>query len=987
MIRGAVYYMNSLKFYAGLCLLGILVLNPSFAAPTAAQIEFFKTLPADQQQALIQQQTGGKIPSTPSSAPEPFTDTVKPLPTENKPTEKKAVEETVEIAIANEPALARFQGLSAPRNQLATTRLERFGAGLFAGQPTTFAPTNDAPVPLNYLLGPGDQLIIELFGSKNERFNLMLDRGGLASIPRVGTVNLSGLTFEEAQIVLKKRLESLGVGIDPVITMGEMRSFRIFVMGEARMPGSYMVSGMASITHALYISGGISNIGSFRNIELRRQGELVSTLDLYDLLTKGDTTGDVRLQPGDTVFIPVQGKQISLMGEVNRPALYEVKDEKTFQDMVSLAGGLTSKAYAESIKVTRIQDNGFATVLGLNLNKPSDLNSRFHNGDLVNVPGVVDELDSVVSLIGQVQRPGVYPWFDGMILQDLLPNVQIFKRDADLGYVVILRQENPSSAPTVLNYSWMHDLSTPVIKSDRVFVLSKKDKDQRKQILKNIEEYLKTHTSIEDNLSLVEILGEVIFPGVYPIGEGVTLRDILNISGGLKTGVDQNYILVRSEDKEGGIVFKSYAYLEAADVQITARDKVYVFSNLAENDKSNLDAQRLDAQRLDAQRLDAQRLDSKSSNEFLTSYRSEIISGDITRLLAQSSNNKPAQIVSVSGYVKFPGTYPLEKGSRVSDIIVATGGLMFHSVSTEADLIRSSIVNGEERQTEVQTINLNAVMQGDQQANLFVQPGDQIIIKRVANWQDSARTILIEGEVRFPGAYTIQSGETLESVLVRAGGFTQWAAPKNAVFLRESLREQEKRELEYAANELEKNLLMSVKADAGFYKTDPSAILQMGNALVERLRATPALGRLVVGLDPSNELRYKTTMGMTLEDGDRLVIPSRPTEVVVTGEVLRSVSFIYQQDKSVGDYIQMAGGVTRRADNKSIFVVQGDGSIEQYKTGLFSSNNIKLQPGATIVIPMDVERVNPLLTWNSVASILANFAVTAATLKTIGVIN
>ncbi|WP_198401051.1 SLBB domain-containing protein [Thiomicrospira microaerophila] len=1028
------------------------------AAPTAQEIELFKSLPAAQQQALIEQQTSGQTSSTPSSAPAPFTDTVKPLPTENKPSENKAVEETVEVAIANEPALARFQGLSAPRNQLATTRLERFGAGLFAGQPTTFAPTNDAPVPLDYLLGPGDQIIIQLFGSRNERFQLTIDRSGFATIPRVGTVNLSGLTFEQAKQVLEKRLETLGVGIDPVITMGEMRSFRVFVMGEARMPGGYMVSGMASITHALYISGGISNIGSFRNIELRRQGELVASLDLYDLLTKGDNSSDIRLQPGDTVFIPVQGKQISLMGEVHRPAVYEVKNEKSFQDMVKLAGGLTSKAYAENTKVTRIQDNGFATVLGLNLNKSSDLKSSFQNGDLVKVPGLVDELDSVVSLIGEVQRPGVYPWFNGMVLQDILPNVRTFKRDADLGYLVILRQENPGDNYHVVTQSWSSNNRTNLKAGDRVFVFSNMSEEARADLLRQVTGYLDEQKTASEPAQIASIAGNVRFAGRYPIEQGMSLHDLVLASGGLLAKTDENYILVRHEHpRTGHLSFSRYKYAELNNVKIKPYDKVYLFDLEQQNRAALLAADITVLNRQSSQNklpavasisgmvrhngtfpvpenstvaylLDAsgglrQKIDedyilvrSEEPRTGMLSFnryrlteldqvalkpkdkvyvfdvesmnRSELLAGDIEKLMTQSSQNNPPPIATVSGLVRNAGTFPLSASSRISDLIELAGGLSINAVSTEADLIRTRIINGEERTTEVETINLSAVMAGDTRANLLVEPGDQVIIKRVANWEDSARSILVEGEVRFPGRYTIEPGETLETILVRAGGFTQWAAPNNAVFLRENLKAQEKRELEAAADELEKNLLLSVKADAGFYTTDPGSILQMGNALVERMRQSPALGRLVIGLDPANERRYRSTMQMTLLDGDRLVIPPRPTEIVVTGEVLRSVSFIYQADMSINDYIRQAGGISKRADKKSIFIVQGDGTIEHYSMGLFSSfNNIKLQPGATIVVPMDVERVNPLLKWNSVAKILANFAVTAATLKTLGVIN
>lgn len=387
--------------------------SANLAGLTDEQLRMFNQLSPAQQQQLLSQPSGLTSANPVGSVaqqPELLVDSVKPLPPIKSP------DDSFEVDAPITPVDQQQRGLSTPKHNLANLGLTRFGASLFAGQPTTFAPVNDIPVPTDYILGVGDQLNIHLFGNKNERMQLVVDRNGQIQLPNVGPVVVAGLTFTHAVTELQKHLERLGVGIESSITLGEMRSFRIFVMGEARMPGSYLVSGMATMTHALYVSGGISEIGSFRNIELRRQGELIAKLDLYDLLIHGNSRDDVRLQPGDTVFIPVQGKQVSLTGAVQRPAIYELKSERIFADVIRLAGGFSPQAYRDKAKLTRVQADGFATVLSLNLTQNQTLNQLVQNGDVLAVPGLVDELANVVQLEGEVQRPGVYPWYEGVTL-------------------------------------------------------------------------------------------------------------------------------------------------------------------------------------------------------------------------------------------------------------------------------------------------------------------------------------------------------------------------------------------------------------------------------------------------------------------------------------------------------------------------------------------------------------------------------------------
>lgn len=229
----------------------------------------------------------------------------------------------------------------------------------------------------------------------------MIDRNGTVALPEIGPVSLAGLSFSDAVAVLKKEVDKLGIGVSASVTLGELRSFRVFVMGESRNPGSYLVSGMATITHALYVSGGISDIGSFREIQLKRQGKLIASLDLYDLLISGNSKQDVRLQPGDTVFIPVRSRSVSISGEVKRPAIYELKSEKQVADLIELAGGLTHEAMKQKAKLTRLNKDGFSVISDLNLTHQKDLKMRLKDGDAITVSQGNQTFEKYVSLVNK----------------------------------------------------------------------------------------------------------------------------------------------------------------------------------------------------------------------------------------------------------------------------------------------------------------------------------------------------------------------------------------------------------------------------------------------------------------------------------------------------------------------------------------------------------------------------------------------------------
>lgn len=915
------------------------------AAPSPEQINTFKSLPKAQQNKLLKQQgiNPSSIKNTSSNqTPVKTIDTIqKIIPSKIKANEIEA-NEIKDETVSSQP------------------KLSRFGASLFAGKPSTFSPVNDIPIPTDYILGPGDQLNIQLYGNKNENYQLVVDRNGKISFPELGPVSVAGQNISDAKANLINKISDLGIGVNANITLGELRSFRIFVLGESRTPGSYLVSGMATITHALYVSGGISNIGSFRKIQLKRRGKLIATLDLYDLLLSGDTSNDVRLQPGDSVFIPVATKTVAIAGNVNRPAIYELKNERSFKGLLRLSGGATPTAFLKKTNVTRITKSGFKTTKQVNLTTSKGLYSRVKNGDYVNVPGLVNEFKNTITLIGEINRPGKLPWYKNLTLTQVLTSENDFKVNADLDFIVILRHLKNGGDYEVISSSWnkirsgiKNDLT---LKSrDRVYVFSRLSTASRNKTLNKVSSFIKNQATLDKAPKITQIKGLIKHPGTYPLANNSNLLSIIEASGGLQPNADIDYILIKSTDnKTGKISFTQTNLAEAKNIILNPLDQVIIFSN--ENSK-----------------------------------RTEMIAADMQKLKAQATPEEPAPVINIRGVIKEPGLYPIAKNSFISDVIKAAGGLKYHALLSDTDVIRYQIVNGQKREVETITLNLEKALLGDKSHNIQLMPFDEVIVKQVANWTDASRQVTIQGEVLYPGTYTIKPGETLNDILARVGGFSEWAEPRNAVFLRDSLRKQEQRELNFLADNMEKNLLLAMKKDAGLYEggDQVTGILTMGQTLVDRIRNTPALGRLVISLNDNESSRYDATINMELKNGDKLIIPKKSSEVLVTGEVSRTASVIFEPGQTLQDYLNIGGGLTSRADADAIYVVHGDGSIEKYNNGGWfdSDNDITILAGDTIVVPADVNSISPFITWTSVSKILANFAITAATLKTVGVFN
>jgi protein involved in polysaccharide export with SLBB domain len=298
-----------------------------------------------------------------------------------------------------------------------------YGAHLFRNPPSTFAPLNMVPVTPDYVVGPGDELLIQTWGQVTLNSRFTVDRSGSIYIPQVGTLHVSGLKFVQVQDYLKSQMGRVFRNFDLNVNMGQLRSIQVFVVGQARRPGSYTISSLSTLVTAIFTTGGPAPQGSMRHILLKRGGKTIADFDLYDLLVRGDKTNDVQLLPGDVIYIPPVGAQVAVAGSVNAPAIYELKSatDSTVGDVLELAAGLTNVASGEKIRLERVDEHRLRSMSEVSLNAQGRA-TVLHDGDLLELVAVASQYKDAVTLRGNVANPGRYSWKPGMRVRDLIPD-------------------------------------------------------------------------------------------------------------------------------------------------------------------------------------------------------------------------------------------------------------------------------------------------------------------------------------------------------------------------------------------------------------------------------------------------------------------------------------------------------------------------------------------------------------------------------------
>jgi len=789
-----------------------------------------------------------------------------------------------------------------------------------------------------------------------------LSRLGVLELPGVAGIPLAGLTELQATLRLEvdpmlqglhfrlTRLPLKKVGLEGLKPFGYDlfdHSLSTFApVTNIPVPADYVIGAGDELEVQLY---GNQN-RSFR-LSVDRDGRVVFP-ELGPISVAGQRFANVKNELEEVVARQMIGVKASVamadtrairvfvLGAAQVPGSYTISGLGTIISALYAAGGIKPIGSLRDIQLKRqgvvVQHLDLYDLL---IRGDTAGDAKLLPGDVVFVPPIGE----TASADGEVRRPAIYEIHHGATVEDLVQLAGGLTPDADVRGAMLNRiEDNGTRRVVAVDLNSKQATGRPLSNGDLLRV-----------------------TRLRPTLdSAVHIQGYVFTAGAVAFQPGMRLLDVLPSVDALRPGADLHYVLIRREvppDLHIEVVSADFAAAvtepnSAANLPLAARDEITVFD--------------------------------------LQSGRDRIIRPLMDELRLQSSISSPAHVVRVDGRVRVPGQYPLEQGMRVSDLIRAGGSLSDSAFGGEAELARYAIINGESRQTELIPIDLAAVLRGDPKANIPLQPFDSLSIKEISLWGEQEQVVL-DGQVKFPGTYSIKHGETLKSLLERAGGLTQYAFPEGSVFTRVELQQREQDQLNFLGQRMQTDIAtMALQVTAGAQLSQGSqggsgaaGALAIGQTLLSQLRNTRAVGRLVIDLPRLMQEPQGSEDDVVMRNGDHLIVPRYQQEVTVIGEVQSVTSHLFRANLTRSDYIALSGGTTSHADSGRIYVVRANGSVVANSGRFFRTNSeaMKIHPGDTIVVPLNTEQLPPLPMWEAITTILYNIAVSVAAVHSLSI--
>lgn len=601
---------------------------------------------------------------------------------------------------------------------LADTGKTIFGSQLFNNKNLTFEPSQNLPTPKNYVLGSGDQLIIDIYGAAENNYSLTISPEGRVQISNIGPIALGGLTIEEATIRIKDRLSSIYSGLKGEnpntfvqVSLGTIRTIKVHIIGEVTLPGTFNLSSLSTVFNALYVSGGPSKDGTYRSIKVYRNNELLSEVDLYDFLINGTTENNIVLQDQDIVKIDPYINRITVTGQTKREGLFETKETETFEDLLAYFGGFNQRAYTKRIKIRRNTDTQRSI---LEIEYPEEKEAILKSGDEITVEEILDRYDNRVEIQGAVYREGEYQLEENPTLHTLIKNADGLLGDAYLDRAIIYRT-NPNYTVKAIPVNLKNLFEDPeendieLIKDDIIRVSSIFDLRQEQTIT---------------------ISGEVIEGGTFPFVEETSLKDLIFQAKGFTDGA-ANYnieIARRVLDDGSGKVRNELAEIFQVDVK-----EGLILNN--------------------------------SNPEFQLKAFDQVF-------VRSSPTYETQQNVSIRGQVVYPGVYTIKnRNYRISDLVEKSGGITEYGYPKGASLNRPSSRDS----TSIVAIDLPEILQSPgSDLDLLLQPGDALTIPK------KLETVLVDGEVLAPSNIRFDDKKSFRSYINSAGGTSDSANTKKS---------------------------------------------------------------------------------------------------------------------------------------------------------------------------------------------------------------
>lgn len=630
------------------------------------------------------------------------------------------------------------------KNMFGNTEDQVFGHNLFNNSEITFQPNMNIATPSNYYLGAGDAVIIDVWGASQETFESVISPDGTVTIEGVGPIKLAGMTVAQAQTALSSRLGRYYSGSKVSLSVGETRSIIVQVMGEVKVPGTYTLSSLSTSFNALYAAGGISDIGTLRDIKVYRAGHQIASIDVYDYILNGNSRGDVRLQDNDIIVVGPYDCLVRIKGRVKRPMFYEMKKDESLSTIINYAGGFTGDAYKKNVRLIRKSGSEYSifTIGEFNMS-----NFNLNDGDSIYVDSVVARYSNMVEIRGAVYHPGMYQMGGDISgVRDLILAAEGVREDAFINRGVMHREKADKTLEVIpVDIKGLLDGSVPDIplqKNDVLFIPSRQD-------------YVTEQT--------IKIDGEVMYPGTYQFADNTTLEDIVLQAGGLTTSASTTKVDV---------------FRRVYDPKSTSTsDVISETYSFALKDGFVIDGEQ----------------------GFVLQPFDEVV-------VRKSPTYTEMQSVQISGAVNFEGTYSItSKNYRLSDLIKASGGLTDVAYAKGARLERR--MTEEERQQNEASLRTSQIalyeeaMQGDKNfdlekadtllnmkldlsttsnvaidlemamknpggdEDLALREGDKLVIPQYTS------TVKITGDVMYPITMNYKEGESLNYYIKRAGGY------------------------------------------------------------------------------------------------------------------------------------------------------------------------------------------------------------------------
>ena len=860
--------------------------------------------------------------------------------------------------------------------------LQIFGHNIFSGAKSSFTPIEAVPVSKGYLIGPGDEIKVVLWGRMDASYTLEVDNNGEIVFPKVGPLAVAGLSFAQLEQLVNLKLGAM-TGVNVNVSMGKLRSILVFALGEVKSPGIYMVSALATVANALQAGGGLSPLGSLRKIELRRQKKVVAVCDLYDFLLKGDISSDARLMSADVIFVPRTGPMVSVSGNVERPAIYELKDNMFIENALKLAGGLQPDAYNQRIQILRPFEHRVKLILDASYEEIyKQRKITLQDGDWIRVFSILPSPVNAVNLYGNVVRPGEYEYKPGYGVLDILSGPTSLAMDSYFDYAVVKRYH-------------FEDMEPVLIPFDLGKLFFQKDETQNIPLEPLDEIYVFNKWLFEDR-PYASVDGQVRKPGRYYVEE-MRIKDLIFKAGDL---TEEAYLpkaeLIRT-DKDRR---KQTIYLDLAEamsdnpqhnIKVQNEDSLVIHSVWEEKWKKfvNIKGEIKKPERYGLTKgMRLSNLIFKSGNFTQDAYgnlghlyRTDWRTKEVTihtfnvamAMKGDPENNlllkdldqvvihsiweyKPKYRVSIKGMVHKPGEYPFAANMTIRDLIVVGGNIKDGSYLEKGELVRYQIVDGEKVVSSLINFDVSLALQQDPANNLSLQPMDVVQIKQIPGWLEKKKTMTIAGEVSFPGTFQILSHERLSDILKRAGGFTKEAYLRGAFFTRVSVRKKQKAELEELIKRLEIDMASLAALENEAFLSEEAIrnrayLMAAQNSLLAKLKAKKPTGRVIISLLPVEKLAGGAN-DLILEAGDRLFTPMNPNTVHVLGAVYHPVTAVYDRERgSVSYYLDKAGGPTGNAQTDQIYIMRIDGSVVSKSGRPDSFEKTLLYPGDSIIVP------------------------------------